>query len=83
MLNSVAKLDAAHYYRGGTNLNLTLPATRWGTVEMRDNMLAMIETFFSQGGQEIQVACLDADVLRDAMLHPEQSWGFIGPGCGI
>ncbi len=72
VLNSIAKLDAGHYYRGGTNLNLTLPAMRWGVVEMRDNLLAMIETFFSEGGQEIQVACLNSAVLRDALAHPEQ-----------
>ena len=72
ILNSVAKLDAASHFRGGTNLNLTLPSTRWDLPEMRTNLLAMIETFFSEGGQEIQVACLNADVLCDALAHPER-----------
>ncbi|TFG71416.1 MAG: hypothetical protein E4H27_04670 [Anaerolineales bacterium] len=71
VLNSVVKLDAAHYYRGGTNLDLTLPTTRWSVVEMRNNLLAMIETFFAQGGQELQVACLNAAELRDALVNPE------------
>jgi formate C-acetyltransferase len=71
-LNSVVKLDAARTYRGGTNLNLTLPAAQWHDPAMAETLLSMVETFFAQGGQEVQVAVLDADVLRDARDHPER-----------
>ncbi|MBN1249334.1 MAG: hypothetical protein JXC32_16865 [Anaerolineae bacterium] len=72
ILNSVVKLDPGHYYRGGTNLNLTLPAEAWQTLEMQANFLSLVETYFSQGGQELQIAALDADLLRDAQAHPER-----------
>lgn len=72
ILTSVAKLDAARAYRGGTNLNLTLPAVQWQAPAMQAKMLSMVETFFGQGGQEVQIAVLDADVLRDAQSHPER-----------
>jgi formate C-acetyltransferase len=67
-LCSVLKIDAARYYRGGYNLNLTLlraqttPQALWG----------LLDAFFAQGGQEIQVNCLDAALLRDAVRRPDQ-----------
>jgi formate C-acetyltransferase len=68
MLNTVAKIDAARYYRGGYNLNLTLPrrATTPETVS------ALVETFFGRGGQELQVNCFDAETLRQAQQHPDR-----------
>ncbi|NOY82702.1 MAG: hypothetical protein GXP31_17025 [Kiritimatiellaeota bacterium] len=68
VLNSVARIDACTYYRGGYNLNITLPAGR-----TRANvLLPLIEGFFRRGGQELQVNCLDAERLRDAQHHPER-----------
>jgi pyruvate-formate lyase len=72
ILNSVVKLGIARFYGGGTNLNLTLPAAHWQEPEMQSNLLSLVETHFSQGGQELQVAVLDAGVLRDAQAHPER-----------
>jgi pyruvate-formate lyase len=72
ILNSVTKLDPAHHYRGGTNLNLTLPAGEWQSPEMQDNLISLVETYFARGGQELQIAALDADVLREARAHPER-----------
>ena len=68
MLLSVLKLDAREHYRGGYNLNLTMlrsnttPAT----------LLGLVDGFFSEGGQELQIACWDAGLLRDAMRHPDR-----------
>jgi formate C-acetyltransferase len=67
-LNSVLKLDAARYYRGGYNLNLTL-SRRATTAEM---LSPLVETFFRRGGQELQVNCFDAETLRAAQEHPEE-----------
>jgi pyruvate-formate lyase len=72
VLNSVVKLQASRYYRGGTNLNLTLPLATWDHPDMRDNLVAMIQTFFDKGGQELQIASLDIDVLSDAISHPQR-----------
>jgi formate C-acetyltransferase len=72
MLNSVLKLDAARYYRGGYNLNLTLPHATWHRPAMQSDLLALVETFFAQGGQELQIASLNAARLREAQAHPER-----------
>jgi formate C-acetyltransferase len=68
ILSSVLKIDAARYYRGGYNLNLMLPArsTTPGTVR------GLVETFFGQGGQELQINCLDTKTLRAAQQKPDQ-----------
>jgi len=68
LLNSVLKLDAARYYRGGYNLNVTLPKRN----ATPDALLALIEGFFGQGGQELQINCFDAATLRAARENPER-----------
>jgi formate C-acetyltransferase len=68
ILNSVVKLDAARNYRGGYNLNLTLPKAS----TTPDALLPLIETFFANGGQELQVSCFDAATLRAAREDPER-----------
>jgi formate C-acetyltransferase len=67
-LNSVQKLDAARYYRGGYNLNVTL-SRRATTAE---TLAALVESFFGRGGQELQVNCLNGETLRAAQRCPEQ-----------
>ena len=68
MLLSVLKLGAREHHRGGYNLNLTMlrPNTTPETV------LGLVDGFFGEGGQELQIACWDADLLRDAMRHPDR-----------
>jgi trans-4-hydroxy-L-proline dehydratase len=39
---------------------------------MQDNLISLVETYFARGGQELQIAALDADVLREARAHPER-----------
>ena len=67
-LLSVLKLDARKHYRGGYNLNLTM--LRSNTTP--NAMSGLIDGFFAAGGQELQIACWDADLLRDAMHHPDR-----------
>ncbi len=38
----------------------------------REKLLQLIRVYFAKGGQEIQINATSADVLRDAMEHPEQ-----------
>lgn len=68
ILNSVLKIDAARYYRGGYNLNLTLP-NQSTTPEL---VRALVDGFFGKNGQELQINCLDAGGLREAQRNPEQ-----------
>jgi len=68
VLNAVSRIDTSKWYRGGVNLNLTLPADGVN----RESVLALIEGFFAQGGQELQINCLDAEVLRAAQRDPER-----------
>ena len=67
VLKSVLKLDAPRHYRGGYNLNLTLPR---GTTAA-PAVLSLIEGFCGAGGQELQINCVEAAALRDAQQHPE------------
>jgi pyruvate-formate lyase len=68
LLNSVLKLRPAKYWQGGYNLNLTLSPNAVSD----KNLLALVDAFFADGGQELQIGCLDADTLRDAKAHPEK-----------
>ncbi len=66
LLNSVLKINAAEAYPGGTNLNVTLtPATA-----RADALGALVEAFFADGGQELQINTLSAAQLRDAQRNP-------------
>lgn len=38
----------------------------------REKLLQLIKVYFAKGGQEIQINATSAEVLRDAMEHPEQ-----------
>jgi pyruvate-formate lyase len=67
ILNSVLRLDAPRYYRGGYNLNLTL--SRESTTP--EVIRTLVEPFFEQGGQELQINCFEAATLRAAQRHPE------------
>ena len=68
VLNSVLKLDAARWFTGIYNLNVTLPASQSSPEVIR----WLTEPFFADGGQEIQFNVLDADQLRRAQKHPDR-----------
>jgi formate C-acetyltransferase len=72
LLNSVRKLEPRRYWPGGYNLNLTLPGTTWEAASMRPRWLALIDTFFAGGGQELQINCLNSSQLREARRRPDQ-----------
>jgi len=71
-LNSVIQLEPATYWRGGYNLNLTLPGPMMARPELREKIKAMADAFFADGGQELQLGCLDSATLKDARAHPEK-----------
>lgn len=67
-MNSVLKIDALREFVGIYNNNLTLPGNQARPKILRP----LIEGFFDGGGQELQVAVLDADKLKAARQHPER-----------
>jgi len=67
LLNSVLTLNAPEDYPGGTNLNLTLTPETARPAALR----ALVEAFFADGGQELQVNVLSVQALRDAQVRPE------------
>ncbi len=80
MLNSVLKLDAAVWFTGIYNLNLTLPA---GPQAQPNVIQALVEAFFDDGGQELQVNVLDADTLRDAQRNPQKYQALVVRVAGL
>jgi len=72
MLNSVMKMQPAINWPGGYNLNIALPLMRSHDESVIQNVLAMTEVFFRNGGQELQINALNEEVLLDAMAHPEK-----------
>jgi len=67
ILNSVLKLDAERNYRGGYNLNLTLPKGD----ATPDAIHTIVDAFFGRDGQELQINCFDAETLKAARETPE------------
>jgi formate C-acetyltransferase len=78
VLGDVLTVDAARHYPGGYNLNVTLPS---GTSV--EDIRALAEGFFGEGGQELQVNCLDAAQLRVARSHPEAHRGLVVRVAGL
>ncbi len=59
---------AIHGYSGGYNLNLTLSSAKTSP----QLLLALVDTFFGAGGQELQINVLDSAILRVAQ-HDNES----------
>jgi formate C-acetyltransferase len=71
LINSVSKLDFVETPNGSV-LDVTLHPTAVRGDDGLDAMVALIKTFFAQGGYAIQFNVYDAATLRDAQRHPEQ-----------
>jgi pyruvate formate-lyase/glycerol dehydratase family glycyl radical enzyme len=67
VLNSVTKLPLTRVYNGA-NLNMRFNARR-----LRPEILmALMQTYFQQGGCQVQFNMIDSATLREAQVHPEQ-----------
>jgi formate C-acetyltransferase len=66
-LRSVSTIDAVEEYPGGYNLNITLSGGTPAAV-----IRGLVRTFFSEGGQEVQINCVDAALLREARARPKE-----------
>ncbi len=71
LINSVSKLDFTQTPNGSV-LDVTLHPTAVRGDEGLQAMVALIKTFFAQGGYALQFNIFDAEMLRDAQRHPER-----------
>ena len=72
-LNSVAKIPYEHSQDGVSNTFSIIPDALGKTLEGRiTNLSAMMDGYFSQGAQHLNVNVFDRETLLDAMEHPEE-----------
>jgi len=62
---------------GGLTLNLRFGAALARSPEGIDATLALMETYFTRGGMQLQVNVVDSRVLREAQEHPEAHAGLL------
>jgi formate C-acetyltransferase len=67
VLNSITKLPLTRVYNGA-NLNM-----RFNARQLRpETLVALMQTYFQQGGCQVQFNMIDSATLREAQAHPEQ-----------
>lgn len=71
--NSVAKIPYEHA-RDGISYTFSVAPSALGTTddEQIDNLAALLEGYFGQGGQHININAVSRETLKDAMEHPEK-----------
>jgi len=72
LLNSVCKLNAVKSWQTGYQVNIRFQAGMLTNKVNREKLRAMLNVYFQNGGQELQVNAVDTDTLRAAQKHPEQ-----------
>jgi len=75
MFSSVAKMDQ-RMAPGGVILNLKLTKDSLADDEGVEKTIDLVRTYFSLGGQHVQVTVASPDELRAAMREPEK-WGHL------
>lgn len=73
-LNSVAKLDYQNCCRDGiSNTFSIIPSSLGKTLdEQKDNLVTLLDGYFSQGAHHLNVNVLNRETLVDAMEHPDK-----------
>ena len=70
-LRSVAHIP--HFLAPGTLvINIRFTRRLFDDPEAREQLKALIRTYFSLGGMQLQINVVDQKVLQDALAHPEQ-----------
>lgn len=72
VLNSVCKLDSAKSWQCGYQVNIRFHAGMIADKAERDKLRAMLNVYFTQGGQELQINVVSSETLRAAQENPEQ-----------
>ena len=73
-LNSVAKLDWANCCRDGISNTFSIIPNALGQTEDEriENLVNLMDGYFSQGAHHLNVNVLNRDTLIDAMNHPDK-----------
>ncbi|ETR67697.1 MAG: hypothetical protein OMM_05004 [Candidatus Magnetoglobus multicellularis str. Araruama] len=72
-LNSVSKLPYQAAQDGISNTFSIIPqALGRNLAQQKNNLVNILDGYFSRGAHHININVLDKDLLKDAMLHPEK-----------
>lgn len=69
-LNSVCKLDAARSWQCAYQVNIRFHAGMISSDAQREKLRAMLNVYFQNGGQELQINVVDSAALRAAQKDP-------------
>ncbi len=72
LLNSVCKLQAAKSWQSGYQVNVRFQNSMLAEAANRRKVRAMLNVYFNNGGQEMQINCIDTEMLRAAQKNPGQ-----------
>lgn len=71
-LNSVCKLNAAKSWQCAYQVNIRFHAGMIANEGQREKLRAMLNVYFQNGGQELQINVVDSAAMRAAQKNPEQ-----------
>ena len=71
-LNSVCKLAGAKSWQCAYQVNIRFNSSMVVNPTQREKLRAIVNVYFQNGGQELQINIVDTDVLRAAQKNPEQ-----------
>ncbi len=71
LLNSIVKLNPVKSWQCGYNVNMRFQRDMLADPANRAKVHAMLDSFFGRGGQEMQINCVDAEMLRTAQDDPD------------
>jgi formate C-acetyltransferase len=71
VLNSVCRLNGPQSWQCGYQVNLRLHAGLINQATERAKLRALLNVYFANGGQELQINVVSSDTLRAAQQHPE------------
>ncbi|MBL7043762.1 MAG: hypothetical protein ISR77_34345 [Pirellulaceae bacterium] len=71
VLNSVCKLESASSWQCGYQVNIRFHAGMIDDQVQRDKLRTMLNVYFENGGQELQINVVSSETLRAAQQNPE------------
>lgn len=72
VLNSICKLDAVKSWQCGYQANMRFHSGMISDPAQRAKLRAMLNVYFQNGGQELQINVVDTATLRAAQKNPDQ-----------
>jgi len=70
VIKSAGKMD--HLRTGGTLLNMKFMPAILSTADGIEKIAQLVRTYFRYDGHHVQFNVVDADLLREARLHPDE-----------